>query len=127
MLTQPITMSEQMNQVEQCVQSCLDSHRICLEAITHCLQKGGKQASEKHIRLLQDCAEICDTGANFITRNSDLHITICSTCAEVCLRCAESCERFGDDDLMKLCGKTCRRCADYCQLMVLNALQVTKA
>jgi hypothetical protein len=127
MATQPKTMREQMGQIEQCIQSCLDSHRICLETITHCLLRGGEYASEKRILLLQDCAEICDTAANFMTRNSDLNAIVCGTCAEVCLRCAEDCERLGDDDLLKACAGACRRCAEYCQLMVANAIEVNKA
>jgi hypothetical protein len=127
MPTRPKTTGEQMSQIEQCIQSCLDCHRICLETITHCLLKGGEYASEKRILLLQDCAEICDTAANFMTRNSDLRATICSTCAEVCIRCAEDCERLRSDDLVKACAKACRRCAEYCQLMVANAIEVNKA
>jgi Domain of Unknown Function (DUF326) len=127
MPTQPKTIREETSQIDQCIQSCLDCHRICLETITHCLLMGGEYASEKRILLLQDCAEICDTNANFMTRNSDLHATICSTCAEVCLRCAEDCEQFGDDDLLKACAKACRRCAEYCQLMVANAIEVSRA
>jgi hypothetical protein len=127
MLTRPRTMREQESQIEQCIQTCLDCHRICLETITHCLLRGGEYASEKRILLLQDCAEICDTTANFLTRNSDLHATICGTCAEVCLKCAEDCERLGNDDLLKACAKACRQCAEYCQLMVANAIEVNKA
>jgi Domain of Unknown Function (DUF326) len=126
MPTRARTMREQASQIEECIQSCLDCHRICLEAITHCLLRGGEYASEKRILLLQDCAEVCDMAANFMTRNSDLHATICRTCAEVCLRCAEECERFRDDDLLKACAKACRRCAEYCQLMVANAIEVNK-
>jgi hypothetical protein len=123
MASQPKTIKQQMTQIECCIQNCLECGRACLETISHCLLKGGEYSTEKHIRLLQDCAEICQTSANFIIRNSDLHLTICSACAEVCLRCAESCQRFGDDDRMKTCAEACRRCAESCQLMVANATE----
>jgi hypothetical protein len=121
MSTRPRTIREQMSQIELCIQSCLDCQSICLDTITHCLLRGGEYASERQILLLQDCAEICDTSANFMTRNSDMRATICGTCAEVCLRCAEECERLGDDDLLKACAEACRRCAAHCQLMVAKA------
>jgi hypothetical protein len=54
----------------------------------HCLQKGGKHAEAKHLRLLMDCAEIRQTSAHFMLRGSDLHSRTCFACAEVCVRCA---------------------------------------
>jgi hypothetical protein len=77
---------------------------------------GGEYAQPNHIRLLLDCAEICQTNANFMLRGSDLHGLICATCAEVCDRCAGDCDRF-DDAQMKRCAETCRRCAESCREM----------
>jgi len=111
----------QISQIEQCIQSCLDCHRrICLETITYCLLKGGTYANLKQIRLLQDCAEICQTAANFMARNSDMQKTIWNACAEICLKCAEICEWFGKDQMMKSCAEACRQCAEFCVLMVMR-------
>lgn len=107
-------MSQEM---KQCIQNCLDCHSICLETVTHCLQKGGKHAEAGHIRLLLDCAEICQTSANFMLRGSDLHGRICAACAEICERCAKDCEKFGDDKQMKACAEACRRCSESCRRM----------
>jgi hypothetical protein len=76
-------------------------HDICTETITHCLEMGGDHAEPSHIWLLLDCAEICQTSANFILRMSDFHGQICGVCAEVCERYAEDGERFGDDQMMQ--------------------------
>ena len=113
-------------QIELCIEHCQQCHRICLETITHCLEMGRQHAKTSHIRLLLDCAEICQTAANFMFRNSDLHSIICSSCAEVCLRCADECERFGDDERMKACAEACRRCAESCQLMVASTTATGK-
>jgi len=78
---------------------------------------GGMHAEEAHIKLLLDCAEICQTSANFMLRSSDLHAEICRACAVVCERCAEDCERMGDDVEMQRCAQTCRRCAESCRQM----------
>ena len=59
--------------IQQCIQDCLRSQRVCVETFTHCLEKGGKHAAPEHIRLLLDCSEICQTSANFMLRNSELH------------------------------------------------------
>ena len=83
----------------------------------HCLQMGGRHAEAGHLQLLLDCAEICQTSANFMTRGSELHNRTCAVCAEICERCAEDCEQFGDEALMKACAETCRRCAESCRQM----------
>jgi hypothetical protein len=100
-----------------CIQECQNCHNICTETITHCLEMGGDHAEPNHIRLLLDCAEICQTSANFMLRTSDLHNQTCGVCANVCERCAEDCERFGDDEMMQQCAQTCRSCAQSCREM----------
>lgn len=87
-------------QMRACIQAYHRCHDICTESITHCLEMGGDHAEPSHIRLLLDCAEICQTSANFMLRMSDFHGQICGVCAEVCERCAEDGERFGDDQMM---------------------------
>jgi hypothetical protein len=108
---------QQSPEMQQCIQNCLDCHSICLQTIQHCLAMGGKHAEPSHIRLLMDCAEICQTSANFMLRGSNLHGRTCGVCAEVCARCAEDCARMGEDSLMQQCAEACRRCADSCQRM----------
>jgi hypothetical protein len=108
-------------QLEQSIRECTDCHRICTETITYCLQQGGPHAEAAHIRLLLDCAEICQTSANFMLRGSDLHGRTCGVCAEVCARCAQDCERFSDDVQMRRCAQTCRSCAESCRSMARAA------
>lgn len=111
-------MNEQM---QSCIQECLDCHRACLETVTHCLEKGGRHAEPDHIRLLMDCAEICQTSANFMLRGSDLHPMTCEVCAEVCAECADDCERFDGDAQMQNCAAACRSCSEMCQTMAEEA------
>lgn len=101
----------------QCIENCLECYGICLAAITYCLEKGGEHAEAKHVRLLLDCAEICQTSANFMIRGSALHPITCGACAEICARCAEDCERMTDDEQMRKCAEACRRCAESCRQM----------
>ena len=75
-----------------------------------------RHAEAAHIRLLLDCAEICQTSANFMLRGSDLHARVCAVCAEVCERCAQDCETF-EEDFMQACAQECRRCAESCRRM----------
>src|SRR5258708_35232366 len=102
-----------------CIQNCTNCHAICVEMVTHCLEMGGKHADAAHIRLLLDCAEICQTSANFMLRGSDLHGHTCGVCAEVCDRCAQACPQFGDDTYMQTCAAACRTCAESCRQMAI--------
>jgi hypothetical protein len=101
----------------ECIDNCSRCHAICVEMISHCLKKGGKHADPAHIRIMQDCAQICATSADFMLRNSDLHGSTCGVCAEACVLCAESCEALADDDMMRECAELCRRCAESCREM----------
>ena len=106
-----------VQQIDSTVQIMTECHDICLQAVSHCLEKGGDHARAEHITLLLDCAEICQTAANFMLRNSELHARTCGVCAEICERCAEDCDRFGDDPTMQQCSQICRHCAEACKEM----------
>jgi hypothetical protein len=102
--------------MRECIRNCVDCHSVCLQSVTDCLEIGGKHAEAGHIRLLLDCAAICQTSADFMLRDSDLHTKTCAVCAEICQQCAEACERF-DDARMQACATTCRQCAASCWQM----------
>ena len=92
--------------VLECIEHCRDCQRACVQTLTYCLQQGGHHAAADHVRLMTDCAEICQTTGNFMLRGSELHVHTCAACAEVSERCAEDCERFTDDLRMQACAET---------------------
>ncbi len=55
-----------------CIGNCTDCHRICLETANHSLAQGGKHAEVGHVRLLLECAQICQTSADFMARGPEL-------------------------------------------------------
>jgi hypothetical protein len=99
------------------VDAALHCHATCVQTIQHCLQKGGQHAEASHIRILEDCAQICGTSADFMLRNSEMHAQVCGVCAEVCDACAKSCEGMNDDEMMQACIDACRRCSQECRQM----------
>jgi hypothetical protein len=104
----------------ECINNCLECHAVCEETAAYCLEIGNTQP--KHIRLLLDCAEICQTSANYMLRGSELHNRICSACAEICERCYQECNRQSNDSKMQYCAEVCRRCADSCKQMGAMAM-----
>ncbi len=109
--------SEMGSEMQACIQNCLTCHSTCVVTLAHCLEVGGAHVQAAHLRLLLDCAEICQTSANFMLRGSALHQRTCGVCAEACTQCAEACANMGDDSQMQACAVICRQCADSCRRM----------
>ena len=105
--------------MQECITACEQCHRICLQmAMMHCLSMGGKHVEAEHFRLMTNCAEICQTAANFMLSGSKYHQHVCATCAEICTACAKSCEAVGG---MDVCVTACTRCAESCREMATAA------
>jgi len=57
-------------EMQRCLKHCQRCHSTCLEmAATYCLEMGGKHAEPAHLRLMLDCAQICQTSADFMLGN----------------------------------------------------------
>lgn len=113
-------MGMQMNQeMQECINNCLNCHAVCLETIGHCLQMGGRHAEANHIKTLQDCLQSCITSADFMLRMSEFHPQYCGACAAICDKCAQQCESLSEQtgDFMARCADTCRKCAESCRRM----------
>ncbi len=125
MKNMPRTTKQMLERFSECLENCLNCYRVCNETLSHGWQLGGRYAEAAHLRLLADCADICQTSASFLMRGSERHASVCAVCAEICTRCAEQCERFADDEWMKVCATACRHCAESCQTM--SAMQAGSA
>ncbi len=76
-------------EMKSCIEDCHQCHSTCLEmAMTHCVERGGRHTEPAHMRLMLDCAEICQTAMNFLTRHSAHHAIVCRACAASCERWA---------------------------------------
>jgi hypothetical protein len=96
------------------VDASTDCHQVCVEAIAHGLQRRGEAAHLLHIRLLMDCATVCDATRDLALRSSDFAHQMFALCAEVCDRTAASCERLGGESFAR-CAQACRHCAKTCR------------
>lgn len=108
------------NEMDRCIQNCQHCHDLCWSTYTYCVQRPHPHNDPNHLRLLLDCIQICQTSADFMLRQSDLHPFVCGSCAEVCQRCAEDCSSMGDDLQMESCAAACQRCADSCRQMAVS-------
>ena len=109
------TITEEMI---RCAKLCHECHTSCVELVPHCLGSGGPHADPDHMILLLDCAQICETSADFMLRGSEEHVPMCAVCSRVCEACADSCEAIDPrDEDMRRCAEMCRRCAVSCKEM----------
>ncbi|HEY5801042.1 MAG TPA: four-helix bundle copper-binding protein [Burkholderiaceae bacterium] len=97
---------------QACMDMCTQCHQTCLhEALQFGLKAGGKHTETDHFRLMMNCAEICQTSANFQLSDSPYGAKLAALCAEICTACADSCEQLGD---MPDVVEACRQCAQCC-------------
>ena len=72
--------------MKACIDECRASHQVCVETARYCLDTGSAHVASAHLRLLIDCAEVCQATANAMLRDSVVHKTLCSACADICNR-----------------------------------------
>lgn len=104
-------------EMQVCIQNCTLAHQISEQTLAYCLTKGGVHNEARHLKTLIDCAQICMVSADFMSRDSKIHSSVCEVCAEACQACAASCDQFADDETLKLCADVCRQCEETCRQM----------
>ncbi|HEY0972346.1 MAG TPA: four-helix bundle copper-binding protein [Gemmatimonadales bacterium] len=108
------------DRMDECIEACLQGHVVCTMTAQYALTQGGEHATVDRVGLLLDCAEICQTSANFMVRGSPYHTLTCGACAEVCRACADMCREMEDDEHMRSCAEICERCAELCEEMAIE-------
>jgi len=110
---------EAQDRLLECIEECLNCHVSCTMTVQHCLASGGELADVNLVGVLLDCAELCQTTANFMLRGSPYHALTCAACAELCRLCEEVCRADGDsDEQLTHCAEVCATCAELCETMV---------
>ena len=67
--------------MHDCIQHCWDCRDTCQATLyNYCLAQGGHHVEQAHVRVMEDCIQICQTAADFMTRGSDLHAAVCAEC-----------------------------------------------
>jgi hypothetical protein len=102
------------NVISSCIDECLECRVVCLETASDVLSTG-RGSPTSLVSHLWDCADVCETNASLMLRNSALIGRTCETCAEICESCAAECGRFLDDPRIQTCAVACRRCAATCR------------
>ncbi|MFE9612698.1 four-helix bundle copper-binding protein [Streptomyces sp. NPDC006012] len=120
-MTQPGTMPALSQQMQDCIQACMNCHSVCEETMSSCLSMGG-QAQMQIMRTLLDCSEMTRMCADMMMRRSPMAAEMCAMCAKMCEMCAEACMTMPDDAQMQRCAEACRRCVETCRAMASSRM-----
>ncbi len=104
------------DEVKACIKDSLECFQNCTKTSRQCISRGGKYVETKTIKLLMDCAKICNVNADFMLRDSTYYPQICGLAADICDECSDNCDRF-DEPFMRECAGICRRCSESCREM----------
>jgi hypothetical protein len=96
----------------QCANNCYSCFQSCLDEF-HCEKK------KKCLKILMDCALICEMTATLLSLNSQFIIEQISVCEKVCLACATECENFFEEYCLE-CQNVCRECYRECEKFMEN-------
>ncbi len=111
-------MTETMTtEMQNCINACMECHKMCMETMTHCMTKGGKQMDMSMMGMMRDCAEMCMMCMNMMMGGSEFAARTCMLCAEMCDRCAMAGEKMSNDAKMMAFAAACRQCAEACKSM----------
>lgn len=106
------------NYNEQLVKTINHCKVTCDKMIPYLLQLRDVHTRTTQIRLLMDCADICDLASRMLSQNSYVSKEVISLCAYICELCGRECAKF-QDTMSQHCSQTCLNCARDCQAYVM--------
>ena len=107
----------------ECIEACFACEQACVACADACLGESQIDMLKRCIRLNLDCADICATTGNILSRHTgyDANLTraVLEACRAACKACGDECEQHaGMHDHCQVCAEVCRRCEKACQAAV---------
>ena len=101
---------------QACIDACTKCAQACFECYSACLNEEDVHSRTEHIKMLMECALMCQHSVMLMATNSPTAVDHCKQCGEMCQECADGCNGF-DEDHCKKCAKICETCANECNNM----------
>lgn len=107
----------------ECIQACFECAQACTACADACLAEEHVSELTTCIRTNLDCADICATTGNVLSRQTgyDLGLTraVLQACQAACKVCADECARHGQmHEHCNVCAEACRRCEQACAELI---------
>ncbi len=104
------------NAYQACIDACGRCAQACWECFEACLNEQDLKARAGCVKMLVECARMCEMSMGGMSANARFAKQHCSLCAEVCDACAQDCNMFLDEHCQK-CAQECSACAQECRNM----------
>ncbi len=101
---------------QKCIDACNKCAQACYECFTACLNEPDTNARKNCIKLLVECAMMCQMSAATMSMDGQFAKPHCQMCAQICKKCAQECSMFKDTHCQK-CADICRMCEAECNAM----------
>ncbi len=101
------------------IDACFECAQTCTACADACLAEDMVADLTKCIRTNLDCADICATTGNVLSRHTgydaNLTRTIVEACLAACKACGDECAQHADmHEHCKICADACGRCEAAC-------------
>lgn len=109
--------AETLKALSTCAEICVACADACLGEPEHL------EHLRRCIRTDLDCADICQTTARVLTRQTetphDLVHAQLHACILACQHCADECDHHSDEhDHCRICAEACRYCQERCNALL---------
>ncbi len=103
-----------MKELQKYIELCWQCRHECQKTLfNHSLKVGGDHLASEHVKIMEDCIQICQATADTMVRQSPLYPDFCRVCASTCEACADSCDDL-TGEAIENCASICRACASSC-------------
>jgi Domain of Unknown Function (DUF326) len=124
----PRTFTMDARMVTAAIDALTDCAQACTADADNDLSEPDVADLVKCIRLCMDCASICTTTAEVVSRQteSDPNVTrpMLEACIASCRSCGDECERMAmKHEHCRVCEQACRRCEQACR-QLLDAMMM---
>lgn len=102
-----------------CIEACYECAQACTACADACLSEDMLAELTKCIRSNLDCADICATTGNVLSRHTgyDANLTraVLEACRTACKACGDECAAHAEmHEHCAVCAEACRRCEAAC-------------
>jgi hypothetical protein len=104
----------QSDEMQQCIDNCLEAAQACEWCADECAGEGEEMA--ECLRLCRDVADLTTLHARLMARDSSYSSDLAATCADACEACADECEQH-DAEHCQVCADVLRDCVESCRNM----------
>lgn len=121
--TYPKTMNVDKTLLAAAIEEALNCFQTCTACADACLSEDMVAEMTKCIRTNADCAAVCATTVQVLSRHTgyDANITRAQlqACIAACKACGDECSQHAQmHEHCKVCAEACRACEQACQALL---------